>query len=297
MAFLNSCQTYIRLCPDSFPDDQMKIVWALSYMKTGRAAKWTARILRWEEASPGSYRFVDWDDFRQEFKSEFCPAHTDITAINRLESVSYFQNKRPVDEYLDEFLDLITEAGYTDSKTIVVKFRRGLEPRIQDAIATMTTGRPSDDVPSHWYKAARTLDQNRATNEAFRSSYRTPGNPVLSQPRQAVPGLIRPPVRLPVRTPFHAHNNPSPGNPVPMDVDATRKKASLPITCYRCGQPGHKSTDCDLRFDIRALSVDELQSYLEDRLAELDAVPTEDKVNVEEDNVEKKEQDFAGRNK
>jgi len=134
MAFLRSCQTYIRLCPDSFSDDQMKIVWALSYMKTGRAAKWAARVFRWEEESPGSYRFVDWEDFRQEFKAEFSPAHTDIAAINRLESVSYFQNKRPVDEYLDEFLDLITEAGYTDPKTIVVKFRRGLEPRSPESL-------------------------------------------------------------------------------------------------------------------------------------------------------------------
>jgi len=31
-----------------------------------------------------------------------------------------------MDEYLDEFQDLITEAGYSDLKTIVVKFRRGL---------------------------------------------------------------------------------------------------------------------------------------------------------------------------
>ena len=38
--FLTSCQTYICLCPDSFPLDQIKIIWALSYMKSGRAGKW-----------------------------------------------------------------------------------------------------------------------------------------------------------------------------------------------------------------------------------------------------------------
>src|SRR5271156_1484793 len=123
------------------------------------------------EENPNSDRFVDWESFRQEFKSEFCPAHTGATAINHLESVSYFQNKRSVDEYLDEFLDLIAEAGYTDSKTIVVKFCRGLDPRIQNSSATMTSGQPSDEALSHWYQAARTLDQNRATNKAFRSSY------------------------------------------------------------------------------------------------------------------------------
>ena len=106
------------------------------------------------------YRFHDWEHFCREFKEEFCPAHTDIAAINRLESVAYFQNKRSIDEYLDKFMDLVTEAGYTDNKTIVVKFRRGLDPRIQDAIATMPSGRPSNKIPSLWYNAARTLDQN-----------------------------------------------------------------------------------------------------------------------------------------
>jgi len=35
MAFLNSCQVYICLCPNSFTDKQAKIVWAMSYMKAG----------------------------------------------------------------------------------------------------------------------------------------------------------------------------------------------------------------------------------------------------------------------
>ena len=29
LAFLNSCQTYIRLCSEEFPDEQTKITWAI----------------------------------------------------------------------------------------------------------------------------------------------------------------------------------------------------------------------------------------------------------------------------
>ena len=292
VAFLNSCQTYIRLCPHSFQDEQAKIVWAMSYMKSGRAAKWTARIFRWEDEPENvNHRFVDWEDFRDEFKKEFCPAYADSAAINRLESMAYFQKSRSVDCYLDEFLDLIVEAGYSDPKTIVVKFRRGLNPEVQNAIATMTSGRPSDMVPTQWYSAARTIDQNQATNEAFRSSYRTPST-APTQNRLTTFSTTRFPA--PERN-THFQRTPTPGNPVPMDIDAGRKTQSLPFSCYRCGKAGHKAPDCPTQFDIRTLSIDELQSHLEDRLAELDAKHPEPPAEVEQQ--EEVVEDFPRRNK
>jgi hypothetical protein len=47
--------------------------------------------------------------------------------VNTLETLSYFQGKRMVDDYLDQFWDLIYDLGYTNLKTIVVKFRQGLD--------------------------------------------------------------------------------------------------------------------------------------------------------------------------
>jgi Retrotransposon gag protein len=146
----------------------------MSYMKSGRAAKWTARIFRWEELPEniGYKRFLDWEDFRDEFKKEFTPAHVDSLAINHLETTAYYQKSRSLNDYLDEFRDLITDSGYTDPKTIVVKFRRGLNPQIQNAVVTMASGRPSDTDPTRWYELACTVDENRATNEVFQSAYR-----------------------------------------------------------------------------------------------------------------------------
>jgi len=83
------------------------------------------------------------------------------TKADRLLTIVQATTQRvALDEYLDEFQDLITEAGYSDPKTIVVKFHRGLDTQIQNAIATMPSGRPSDMVPTDWYTAARTIDQN-----------------------------------------------------------------------------------------------------------------------------------------
>ena len=272
MAFLDACQTYVRLCPTEFPDEQTQIVWAMSYMKSGRAQKWAARIFRWEQQPENTEtnKFFGWSDFRDEFRREFTPAHADALAINRLESSAYYQKNRSLDEYLDEFQDLITDSGYTDPKTIVVKFRRGLNTQIQNSVATMASGRPSDSVPAQWYNAARTVDENRAANEAFSASstYRSTAptsRPVGTSVVRAAPSLAKT---------GHSHISPTPGHPVPMDLDAARKMASGPL-CFRCKQPGHFTRDCPSRYDLRYLTLDELQEELSIRMAQLDVVPPE----------------------
>jgi hypothetical protein len=272
LAFLNSCQTYIRLCPEEFPDEQTKIMWAMSYMKTGRAQRWTARVFRWESSTEneGHTRFLDWEDFRDEFRKEFTPAHADALAINRLESSAYYQRNRSLDDYIDEFQDLIVDSGYTDPKTIVVKFRRGLNTQIQNTVATMAAGRLSDGNPAQWYDMARTVDQNRAANEAFSSSQRS----VSSAPRPSNSVFRLTPT---IAKPGHSHIQPTPGNPVPMDLDSgASRRSTTPLLCYRCKQTGHFGRDCPTRFDVREMTVDELQEILELKLAELDVVPAEE---------------------
>ena len=65
-AFLTSCRTYIRLCPEVFKDNLTKIVWAMSYMKTGRANHWATREFE-QKAMTGHLCFINWLDFEEEF--------------------------------------------------------------------------------------------------------------------------------------------------------------------------------------------------------------------------------------
>jgi len=83
-------------------------------------------------ANAGVNYLIDWDDFRASFWKEFFPLHAEAVATNVLEGTAYFQGTRNVDDYLDEFRDLVSASGYTSPKTIVVKFRRGLDLTIHN---------------------------------------------------------------------------------------------------------------------------------------------------------------------
>ena len=61
-AFLNSCSLYIRLAPEQFHDEQEKILWALTFFKDGRAAKWSENVFR-QEADTGVFPILTWGDF------------------------------------------------------------------------------------------------------------------------------------------------------------------------------------------------------------------------------------------
>ena len=74
-----------------------------------------------------------------------------------------------MDDYLDSFLILALDAGYTDPQTLVVKFRRRLKLNVQSQIATMPFGRPADTDLEAWYAVARRINQAQLANEAFQS--------------------------------------------------------------------------------------------------------------------------------
>jgi len=116
-AFLNSCSLYICLASEQFHDKQERILWALTFFKGGRAAKWSKNVFC-QEADTGIFPIQTWGDFEQQFRLHFFPAN----AINTLEGTSYHQGNRMVDNYLDSFQALVSDTGYIDPQTLVVKF-------------------------------------------------------------------------------------------------------------------------------------------------------------------------------
>jgi len=93
----------------------------MSYMNSGCAGHWATQEFE-IKARDGRLCFLDWPDFKEEFRKDFLPLNTEAAAVNILETMDYFQGTQSVDAYLDQFRDLICDSGYSNPKTIVVKF-------------------------------------------------------------------------------------------------------------------------------------------------------------------------------
>jgi len=138
-AFLNFCMLYLRLAPEQFSCNEEKIFWTLAFFKDGHTARWSENLFR-QEADTSVFPIQSWANFKQQFQSQFFLVNAEADAVNALEGSSYYQGNWMVDDYLDHFLTLVSDAGYTDLQTLVVKFCQGLKTNIQGQIATMPFG-------------------------------------------------------------------------------------------------------------------------------------------------------------
>jgi len=267
------------LALEQFTCDKEKIFWTLAFFKDRHAMKWSENLFC-QEADTGIFPIQSWVDFEQQFQSQFFLVNAEVDAINTLEGSSYYQGNRTVDDYLDSFLILASDARYTDPQTLVVKFCCGLKLNVQSQIATMPFGRPADTNPEAWYAAARRIDQVRLANEAFQSTLRsTTTTPARSAPTRPTPFLVlySPPVALPFVPPRPPLPPPALSGGIPMDVDAVRKMRPLPPRgCYRCRETNHLVKDCPHHLDVWRLTAEQREELIEDLMALKNAVEEEE---------------------
>jgi len=119
-------------------------------MVTGRADRWANPELGVDRN--GTLRFASWSEFAAEFRILFMHPHVEDYAADVLESDHYFQGNQTVSDYLEYFRDLIDDAGITDSRYVVAKFRRGLDHEISAMLAL--SARPSVADPEAWFSLA-----------------------------------------------------------------------------------------------------------------------------------------------
>ena len=75
--------------------------------------RWSENLFH-QKADTSIFLIQSWTDFEQQFWSQFFLVNVEADAVNTLEGSSYYQENWTVDDYLDSFLILVSDAGYTD---------------------------------------------------------------------------------------------------------------------------------------------------------------------------------------
>jgi len=120
-AFLNSCALYICLALEQFSCKEKKILWALTFFKGGHTVKWSKNLFC-QKVDTRCFPIQAWADFKAQFKVQFFLVNAEADMVNTLEGTSYHQGTQMVEDYLNGFQLLISDAGYTNPQTLIVKF-------------------------------------------------------------------------------------------------------------------------------------------------------------------------------
>jgi len=196
-----------------------------------------------------------------------------------LETSKYHQGSCSVNEYIDEFCELVDCAEYTEGMNNVLKFWHGLSPIIQNYITCLTYGRPSDDIPKDWYDAVILCDENCIVNSAFQSTLWSTQTTGVGANCNPVTGVTKPvhsaTAHVMAATPSIGFASRPPWDPNAMDVDMTWRWGPNPVVCYRCGKTGHTRPNCPEVFNVCTMTVEECSNFIQHELAALDIHTTD----------------------
>jgi hypothetical protein len=84
-----------------------------------------------------------------------------------------------------------------------------------------------------------------------------------------------------------------------MEIDAARRKNPIPMLCRCCREPGHFARECPKSYDVRYMTLDERQDWVEHLLSDVDVtaaqtpIPDPELVASPERGTSEAEEDFV----
>src|ERR1700676_5331124 len=120
--FLRALKLNIAIRPNSFPTDQTKILYALSYMQGGSAGDWASNYTR--AILDGDSPFPDWETFCTRFERAFGDADREAHARQRLRSLKMTRGMT-AEEYTTAFEAISGRTGFND-EALMDAYEHGL---------------------------------------------------------------------------------------------------------------------------------------------------------------------------
>jgi hypothetical protein len=126
-------KAYLALNKGVYDDDEKKVIFALSLMTKGEAAKWAEAKLKKATADK---TYGTFKDFAKALKANFFPKNLEQTAIKW---ISTLKQTGSVAAYVSLFRTIIADTTIEDEQTKILFFRNGLKTHITSTILGFKT--------------------------------------------------------------------------------------------------------------------------------------------------------------
>ncbi|KAL5521268.1 hypothetical protein ACEPAG_9191 [Sanghuangporus baumii] len=265
---------YLTSYESRFQDDKDKIMFVLSYLKSGSASTWAENYVEWASQS-GSLTITDtWAAFLDKLNISFEDPNRHQKAFDKLDKMR--QGEQEADKFLNDFDIERVRAGLTKSEhdgTLIAKLMKALNSAVVKGV--MRTD-PAPTTYAQWRKRAVTVDnverqikyvhaqrrgqQHLATLPARQQAFARPYAQAPQQP-------ARPMAPFPQVDRRDATGVTYRGLGQPMDIAMNQARARR--ACYKCGKVGHFIRDCPrgreaIRSIIAALKPEDRLAFLEE---------------------------------
>lgn len=136
-AFLSQCRLTFRSRPNDFTNDQIKITYAVSWLK-GTALRWYEPNLTIPERNLPDHARI-WDAFEEALKATFGEPDPITSATTKLDNLT-MKDHHHIARYNVEFNEYAALTGYND-QALYTRYYKGLAPRLKDAL--VFSGKPT----------------------------------------------------------------------------------------------------------------------------------------------------------
>jgi hypothetical protein len=243
--FLHQCNLY--LASETFSDRQ-KIIFALSYMKLGRALPWAEMKL--EQLNAGFYLGHSWTTLQKDIRDAF--GDTDRKATAQVQLATIVQGKTTVDDFNVRFDAVATLTDFNDAAKMEY-YKKGLKDAIRHKINTMPKDKPT--TTREWQQLASNIDRDYREDQIYNLTRPNQSSTPFSKGKdKRTLHTIASSTPKPSHT-SHSHSHtthsttasPAPqkikSEPVDAKIAAQRKEQGL---CIKCGSSDHWANMCPL---------------------------------------------------